>query len=383
MNPRRPIAWAALALLLATPAPLPAQSERRLEEMQAEIGRLRAEMQQLSRRERGVLGELETLGAELRLRAAEEEAVRRRLTEVEAAIADRVIELEKLETDQRDRRRYLAFRLREIYKAGPDEALWRLVGGDEATRYLDGLRYATFLGERDRVVLRAYRQNVERLQEERVALEERRRELAAVHDDLERRTRELEAARRRHTRMLNALQDDRSKRGAAISELEEASRELSGLVDSLDTSGSGGGTAAAGSLDMRKFRGLLDWPAEGRVSAGFGSRIHPRFKTRVPHPGLDIDAGFGAPIRSVFDGRVVFASWMRGYGLTAIVDHGHGVLTVYAHASVLMVEPGDRLRRNQRIGAVGDTGSLKGAYLYFEIRVDGEPVDPAGWLRRR
>ena len=111
--------------------------------------------------------------------------------------------------------------------------------------------------------------------------------------------------------------------------------------------------------------------------------MHPRFKTRVPHPGLDIDAPDGTRIRTVFDGRVVFAAWMRGYGLTAIVDHGNGLLSIYAHASVLMVEPGDRLGRGEIIGAVGDTGSLRGAYLYFELREDGRPTDPGQWLRPR
>jgi septal ring factor EnvC (AmiA/AmiB activator) len=103
----------------------------------------------------------------------------------------------------------------------------------------------------------------------------------------------------------------------------------------------------------------------------------------VPHPGLDIDAEFGTIIRTIFDGQVVFASWMRGYGLTAIVDHGGGLLSVYAHASVLMIEPGEKLMRGQRIGAIGDTGSLRGPYLYFEIRENGTPTDPGGWLRPR
>ena len=85
----------------------------------------------------------------------------------------------------------------------------------------------------------------------------------------------------------------------------------------------------------------------------------------------------------MFDGRTVFASWMRGYGLTAIVDHGGGMLSIYAHASVLLTEPGERVRRGQGLGKIGDTGSLRGPYLYFELRIDGKPVDPESWLRDR
>lgn len=84
----------------------------------------------------------------------------------------------------------------------------------------------------------------------------------------------------------------------------------------------------------------------------------------------------------MFDGTVVYASWMRGYGLTAIVDHGSGLLSIYAHASVLLVEQGERVRGGALLGKIGETGSLRGPFLYFEMR-DGEPVDPVPWLRRR
>jgi septal ring factor EnvC (AmiA/AmiB activator) len=103
----------------------------------------------------------------------------------------------------------------------------------------------------------------------------------------------------------------------------------------------------------------------------------------VPHPGIDIDAPEGESFRAVFDGRVVFASWLHGYGLTVIVDHGNGVVSVQAHASILLAAAGEEVARGQVLGKVGDTGSLQGAYLYFEIRENGRPTDPAGWLRPR
>ncbi len=109
--------------------------------------------------------------------------------------------------------------------------------------------------------------------------------------------------------------------------------------------------------------------------------MHPRFRTVVPHPGLDIAAPEGSDIRAVFDGTVLYAAWLHGYGLTVLVDHGHGVVSVYAHASVLLVEQGETVVRGQVLGKVGDTGSLEGPLLYFELRVEGRPVDPVAWLR--
>jgi septal ring factor EnvC (AmiA/AmiB activator) len=127
----------------------------------------------------------------------------------------------------------------------------------------------------------------------------------------------------------------------------------------------------------------LEWPAEGPVSARFGTVVHPRFKTEVPHPGLDIAAPEGEPFRAVFDGRVAYATALPGYGLTCIVDHGNGVVSVYAHAAVLLVGAGESVARGQQLGKVGESGSLKGPYLYFEMREAGKPVNPASWLRAR
>jgi murein DD-endopeptidase MepM/ murein hydrolase activator NlpD len=128
---------------------------------------------------------------------------------------------------------------------------------------------------------------------------------------------------------------------------------------------------------------MLDWPTAGELRSGFGMTIHPQFKTKVPHPGWDIAAPLGAEFFNIFEGQVVFADWMRGYGLTAIVDHGSGVLSIYAHASSLFVDIGEDIARGQILGTVGDTGSLSGPFLYFELRVDGEPTDPALWLDPR
>jgi murein DD-endopeptidase MepM/ murein hydrolase activator NlpD len=162
-----------------------------------------------------------------------------------------------------------------------------------------------------------------------------------------------------------------------LSELEAAAKNLGRIVESFEDA------PAHVGLDVRKFRGLLDWPAEGVVSAKFGTVVHPRFKTQVPHPGLDIEAPDGQPFRTIFDGRVAYASPLNGYGLTVVVDHGNGVVSIYAHAAVLLVEVGENVVRDQELGRVGDSGSLRGPYLYFEMREAGKPVDPSSWLRRR
>lgn len=372
----RALVWCGVLLTLAPPARSQAVDQARLRNMRREIERLRGELESLAERERSLLGEVERLGVELRLREAEFEEVSLRMEGIQEAIRARGERLEALEEVQAERSRYLAFRLREIYKEGPRQALRTLVGGGSEGPW-SGLRYASLLSERDGKMLSAFREDTRALEEERSELEATRRTLGRTREELSRTRSRLESSRRNRTRMLESIRSDKDKRQTAIAELEQASSALSTLIRSLEPA------EERTALDMRKFKGLLDWPAGGRVSARYGTVIHPRFKTRVPHPGLDIEGRLGDGIRSIFDGRVVFASWMRGYGLTVIVDHGQGLLSVYAHASVLLAEKGQRVLRGETLGYIGDTGSLRGPFLYFELRIDGRTVDPAGWLRPR
>ena len=345
--------------------------------MQTEIARLREELSRLDRRERGLLGEVERFEALSRLRAQEELAAALELETLGAVIDGRTRELERLERQQAERRGYLAYRVRETYKAGPVREIRRALTDPSPESYLSGLRYAVFLGEHDARLLREYRDGAVRVRSEREVLLGERERLEGARGAAAAAREALARSRIEKARLLESIRRDRGKHEEAISDLERASRELGSLVERL------GGKAVALALDVRKFRGLLDWPVAGRVSAGFGDRVHPRFRTVVRHPGLDLEAGEGTPFQSVFDGRVLFAAWLHGYGLTAIVDHGSGVVSVYAHASALLAEAGQDVLRGQAIGRVGDTGSLRGPYLYFEIRESGRPVDPSAWLRRR
>lgn len=349
--------------------------EERLRAIRREISRLRGEMEALEQQAQGLLGELERLAAELRLREAELSEVELRLGETERAIEQRTASLAVLEQRRQAIEDYLVFRLREVYKRGPDRRLRQLVGGDELESYWRALRYASWLSERDVRTLEAHRENSRQLQRETEGLRAVLQQLEGTRREAAEARRRLARGRERRSRLLAEIRDDQNKRQTAVAELEQASRELTGVVQGL------GAESAEVMLDVHKFRGLLDWPVEAPVSAGFGRIVHPRFRTEVPHPGWDLEAPAGTEFRSAFDGLVRFASWLRGYGLTVIVDHGGGMLSIYAHASVLLVEQGETVLRNRALGRVGDTGSLKGPYLYFEIRRDGRPVDPADWLR--
>jgi septal ring factor EnvC (AmiA/AmiB activator) len=373
----RAAALAAAALVASRGAAATAADAERRAVLEREIDGARRELEAIHARERSALVELQRLDAELRLRRAEAARAGLRIEATAAEVEVRVASLARLVQAQAARQSYLAVRLRELYKQGPGAPLRVLLDRDDGRLRLDAARYALVLGGRDARLLQAFRDDAARLTEEsgvlleqRLTLEDERRAADAARTA-------LAAARVERARFLESLRADARSREAALAELEAAAADLGAIA----------GAVARGvvprAIDPEALRGRMKWPVDGKVRAGFGRTVHPEFKTSVPHPGLDIDAPEGADFRAAADGTVVWSGALRGYGLTTIVDHGADLLTVYGHAGVLLVEKGEGVQRGDVLGKVGDTGSLRGPALYFEVRRGGKPVDPAPWLEAR
>jgi murein DD-endopeptidase MepM/ murein hydrolase activator NlpD len=123
-----------------------------------------------------------------------------------------------------------------------------------------------------------------------------------------------------------------------------------------------------------------DWPLIGRLSSGFGPRVHPIFGTRRMHTGLDIGGRSGEPIYAAKGGTVIFAGWRGGYGNAVVVDHGGGFSTLYAHQSKIAVQVGDVVSLGDVVGHVGNTGWSTAPHLHYELRLNGKPIDPLPYL---
>ena len=372
---------AALVAAFLGAIPVPAAGRRddpadRLARVRREIARLEQERDRLARREKGVLGTLERLAAEARLLDARVEELDLRARQERAALARLAEERERLSARLAEERARLAETVRLLGRLGPVGRLRLVLEARDADRLAAGLRFVHELTARQREIvagIRADEAALRKTEEQVRARQERLEALAAEARAARRKLARTIASRRR---LLARVRAERETREQALAELREAADELARAIRA-------GGAAELPGLDVRRFRGLLPMPvARGRVTVPFGDRRDPRFGTRIPHPGWDVDAPFGEPVRAIFDGTVVYADWLRGYGLVLVLDHGHGVHSVYAHLSMILAPRGTRVGQGDEIGRVGDTGSLKGPYLYLEVREDGRPVDPARWIRR-
>ena len=136
----------------------------------------------------------------------------------------------------------------------------------------------------------------------------------------------------------------------------------------------------AAGTSFASAKGRLPWPVQGKVSRWFGVQKDPRFGTSTFNGGIDIQAERESDVVCVHPGRVDYVDWLPGYGQCIIVNHGDGYYTLYAHTAKVFVGVGDDARAGEVIASVGDTGSLLGNVLHFEIRKDAEPINPAPWL---
>jgi murein DD-endopeptidase MepM/ murein hydrolase activator NlpD len=188
----------------------------------------------------------------------------------------------------------------------------------------------------------------------------RKDELVALHDSL------------------LAQQDLKEK---TLKELKQVQAELTRYVRHLPQALAELPKAAAKD-GFHKRKGKMPYPAKGIIEVPFGKVLNPKFNTVTFQKGLDLRAAEGSEVVSVADGKVVHAGPFRGYGNLLIVDHGDGYHTLYAHLATLAKAVGDEVEAGQQVGTVGDTGSLKGAYLYFESASEGEAGGPEGVARR-
>jgi len=201
-----------------------------------------------------------------------------------------------------------------------------------------------------------------------------KRELEAEHAETLARLKQKKAERER---ILSEIRSKKSNRMATLKYLENAAARLDQTVSDLQ----GGPAQEAGTgKSFAAYQGLLNKPVRGRIVADFGKYTEPRSGVVNFRNGIEIASSPGTPIRAVFPGKAIYADWLKGYGNVVILAHGNAYHTVYAHAEELFLKKGDQVDSGDVIGTVGDSGALSGPALYFEIRHQGDPVNPSDWI---
>lgn len=368
--------------LLAVAGAAAGEDERRreLDDLRRAIQERRERVATYEREQRGLLETLEEIDRLAAALAADGRQARRQAREARESLVELEARTAELEERLARTRRAMAARAVALYRSGEVGPVQVLFQAGDLRDLLTRLEALRRLLRHDRGLLARAREEAEALalarEAAQLAADRHQQALARV----EVRAREVGEERRAKREFMARVRADRGRERAALVELEAAARTLEETLARLPA-GSRTLPGPRGAGSFVALRGRLDSPVAAPVVRGFGRVVDREFHTQIFRKGIDFAAPLGTPVRAVADGEVRFAGWFRGYGRLVILDHGERYFTVCGHLDEIRVDVGDAVAAGSVIGTVGDTGSLSGPRLYFEIRNGGQPLDPHDWLR--
>ncbi len=406
---RRRLAALALVVIGAVAADAAAQNSR---EAERRLERVRKELKDVAGERRRLEGQRGEAARELRQSDERVAASARALQGTEAELAQQQQALAGL----RERRDALGARmqaqrgelralLRASYAAGNAAPLKLMLAQDQVADASRALTYHRYLQRQRADRIAALRGELAELDAVEREIAQRQSALERARDTQRAQVATLQRDRREHAQVMATLDKryrDRSSREQALGQdaksLErlltrlraaaakaEAERRAAAARAAKREAATGGNARAPARRTPEVARaapiqvGGLGWPLSGTLLAGYGGRMPDGRSSN----GVLIGAAAGTQVRAVADGTVVFAEWMTGYGMILIVDHGNGAMSLYAHCEALLKSAGDAVRRGDAVATVGNSGGQGQPALYFELRRNGQPVNPAGFLQRR
>jgi septal ring factor EnvC (AmiA/AmiB activator) len=374
------------------------RQRKELESIRKQAAEKRKRAQELKAREGRVLRELRSTERQLKTTTTNIKQLSARELELQRQLEATRAELARSRSQLSDQRGLLATRLRNLYKYGRARELEFFLSARSFAQLLARWDFLIRVARQDRRTLLGITEQKERIEWNETRLDETH---AQVDRNLDKKTEEqkrLDRLAAQKKQSVSRIQTERKEYEAAAAELEKTAKRIQQLLADLErrrreeeerrrAQAQTPGAEPPKPLtpyegEFEKGKGQLDWPLRGELVGRFGNEKHPRFGTVTFNNGIDIRATPGENVRAVARGRVDFTSSDYGsYGQMIILNHGSGYYTLYAHLADASVSRGQEIAAGQVIGRAGDTGSLKGTMLHFEIRKGRQSVDPLGWLR--
>ncbi|MFQ5428160.1 MAG: murein hydrolase activator EnvC family protein [Thermodesulfobacteriota bacterium] len=352
------------------------EESKKLADVKKKLGEERHKVRKILRQESSILLTINGLNKKISKTGKEFTDLKnskRKLEKKIRATGKRVKALQK-ETDAQ--RGAIAERLRAMYKMRSGEIL-NMAFSPGARDPIDMARrhkYMTVITDYDSAILSDYETKLS------ASLAEKKK-LQSLKAGLERATKKLISKKAEQKRLkgdkvalLTEVRREKDRGLKVLKELEEAAKELSGIITKLDEEA---GQSYSG---FGAMKGKLIKPVSGPIKSRYGKVRHPKFKTITFNKGIIISAPVGRRVKSVYDGRVIYTGWLKGYGQLVILDHGGGFYTLFAYLDKVLKGRGERVAKGEAVALVGDTGPYSEAGLYFEIRKKGVPQDPVKWL---
>lgn len=353
-------------------------TEQQLQELKAEMIKLQSWLEKAGQEKTELEQQLQSSEKAISDNMLRIQQLKESLEEIKKRIAELKLEQQQLRQKIAAQREQISQILIAAYKQGHQPFLKTLLNHDSPSDLSRMLRYGKSLGDYQNEQIGQFVKRVERL---KLSLQEqdlKEEELKTQQSSL---VKSNQALRQRHNErasVLNKLQKQVSSGSKKLDGMRVSQAELEALLEKMTATLE---SLVATDLDtpFAKRKGKLVWPAKGRVLKRFGQKVG---KGGLRWQGILLDVNVGTQVKAVHHGRVVFADWLKGFGMLIIIDHGDNFLSLYGRNQALMVEVGDWVSADDLIATSGDSGGEE-VGLYFEVRKSGEPQNPLRWLARK
>jgi murein hydrolase activator len=387
----------ALALALCVPSHSRGGVKEDLQGVKKEIKEKNLLLSNTRKVETKVSVELQQIQRSLKEKQASLALLGRDLAGVEKGIGQTLNEIEHTRQEAEKKRAQIDRRVAALYKGGETGNLRVIFSSESFPEMTENLRYMKSVLENDRKLFTQYNEDLSHLKGLKARLEQDAARKEGIRRTMEGRKREIEQEQSHKASYLVKVRQDKQGYLASLKDLQANAKRLQSMFERLEArnrkaysskkKGRGNHHASLPASPqvpdqgLGAQRGKLSLPVKGTIVDSFGRHKHPEFDSFTVSNGISVAAPAGTPIHAVYEGEVVFADYFKGYGNMIIVDHGGGFLSLYAHAASMAKKVGAKVAKNEVLARVGDLDSSKGPLLYFEIRYQGKPVDPASWFR--
>jgi len=355
------------------------------ETINEQMRQARSDLDTITRKEKSVLDEFNAAEEALNRSRQQVRTAQTGLAELNARIAEIETRSRALEAELRTGEAYAAKRVTALYKLNWVGKIHLLA---TAESFFDFIHRRSSLQR----ILRQDEAFLEALNNDKIALESlltqlnaKKAEKRSLELALKDRVVRLSARQNRRKTLLAKIRSQKTLELAALDALRQAALDLDATVEQIKPSIPKPEPPKGGKSEDKPFdayKGLLSWPVKGKILSFFGPHRNKKYAVTNFQSGVNIQAERGEPIRCVADGYTIFSSWFKGFGNMMIIDHGNHYYTVYAHLEEVFKVKGDRVEKNEVIATVGDSGSMMGPALHFEVRHHGKPIDPMQWIRK-
>jgi murein hydrolase activator len=354
-----------------------------LKDEQAELKALRKKIAQqenaiskVGKKESVVLKKLQKIGSQLKLKKRELEIYKWNFKNNQKKISSLEPRLNKAEQKIKSHKKILGLRLRSIYKEGPMFPLRVAFSSNNVTDLMQRLKYMDLIAQQDSQLLQEYLTQLEQIKQDKSSLYAVRAKLVNLKKNTVSKKKEIEKAKNEKSVYLKKIKRKKNLSVKVRKELLAATNNLNKLIDKLLVklvSGEG--------LDISDKKGRLKLPLKGRILNKFGRKRVKEYESYIVYNGINVRARRGTPVQTVFDGKVLYTGELEGYGNLVIVGHGKEYHSLYGHLESIKVTANKVVKTGEVIGLSGDSGSLEGETLYFELRKNGKPIEPVRWFR--